>query len=73
MVVGGYPSSSYGKAELIDLKSQNLICPSIEDYPYNYDGSSGTFINNKAMVCGGAHNTDDCYSYDIQVKVNHSS
>ena len=71
MVVSGIPSSRDEKPELIDLKSQNLICPSIEDYPYNYYGSSGTFINNKAMVCGGfdGYHTADCYSYDIQVKV----
>ena len=63
MVVGG-PSQIY------DLSGQNLNCPLINDSFAEY-GSVGTFINNKAMVCGGykyqGQYFSDCYSYDMQV------
>ena len=67
MVVGGYPN--YRKTEIYDLSGQNLNCPFIRDCPI-YDGSVGTFINNKTLVCGGSANgyTAECYSYNVQVK-----
>ena len=68
MVVGGGPSSSSanGKSEIYDLSGQNLTCPSIDDYPFDY-GSVGTFINNKTLVCGGYPQTSNCYSYNMEV------
>ena len=72
MVVGGFPPSANAKSELYDLSGQNLTCPSVADFPY-YTGSVGTFINNKAMVCGGYQNdtgywpSNLCYSYIMQV------
>ena len=71
MVVGGYPSASYGKAEIIDLSGQGLTCPTITDFPIDY-GSVGTFINNKTLVCGGTQGSaqlPDCYSYNMQVNL----
>ena len=69
MVVGGYPSEVFGKTEIYDLSGQNLSCPNVTDFPIGY-GSVGTFINDKAMICGGTITTpsdtytSDCYSYD---------
>ena len=66
MVVGG---NIYKKAELIDLSGQNLNCPDISDYPVE-SGSVGTFINGKAMVCGGDSGPEfnaNCSSYNMQV------
>ncbi len=65
MVVGGFPSESYGKSEIYDLNGSDLSCPSISDHPVPFE-SVGTFINNKSMVCGGDV-VNDCYSYNIQV------
>ena len=65
MVVGGY--STYDTAEIYDLSGQNLNCPTIADPLVDY-GSVGTFINNKALVCGGGSPyTSVCYSYNMQV------
>ncbi len=72
MVVGGDPPVANAKSELYDLSGQNLTCPTIRDFPYYY-GSVGTFINDKAMVCGGYQNdsgyweSNFCYSYNMQV------
>ena len=71
MVVGGEPvESSGGKVELIDLSGQSLSCPSIPDFPIPIYGSVGTFINGKALVCGGSdgdYKYRTCYSYNVQV------
>ena len=68
MVVGGF--GTRGDSEIIDLSGQNLNCPTIADYPIKL-GQTGTFINNKAMVCGGYQFEyhDECYSYDLQVNI----
>ena len=71
MVVGG---RSFGdESQLYDLSGKNLRCPSITDFLIDYD-SVGTFIKNKALVCGGYNSYpypgtvfSDCYSYDMQV------
>lgn len=69
MVVGGFEYAA-GKVELVDLSGQKLKCPNITDFPISY-GSVGTFINDKALVCGGFsgestyHN--ECYSYNKNV------
>ena len=70
MVVGGTPT--FGDSELIDLSGQNLNCPDITDYPV-YSSHVGTFINNKAMVCGGSGPlySSDCNSYNMQVNYSH--
>ena len=71
MVVGGYPESIGGKAEIYDLNAPTYNCPTISEYPVD-DGQFGTFINNKSLVCGGYMESDNyyspnCYSYDMQV------
>ena len=68
MIVGRWPSDHFGASELIDLSGQSLDCPEIAAFPVDY-GSVGTFIDNKALVCGGisAVEKSDCYSYDMQV------
>ena len=72
MVVGGFPDEVCGKAEIYELRGQNTNCPSINDFSIDY-GSVGTFINNKALVCGGeeyiADYSSECFSYNMQVKL----
>ena len=79
MVVGGYPESALGKAEMVDLSGQNLNCPPIGNISVDY-GSFGTFINNKSLVCGGSGNDEDglfysneCFSYNMQVKCKYAA
>ena len=72
MIVGGSPDPAHGKCELIDLTSASTInrCPNINDYPVD-SGSVGTFINGRAMVCGGrsaGNFYSECYSYNTQVR-----
>ncbi len=74
MVIGGYNSdhTAIGKVEIIDLSGKNLSCPTIPDFPIDY-ASVGTFISNKALVCGGRSDGnstayDSCYSYTPGVK-----
>ena len=52
MVVGGYPSAAYGDVDLVDLTDATPNCPAIPDFATDY-GAVGTFINDRAMVCGG--------------------
>ena len=69
MVVGGLPTLTERKSEIVDLSDYDLTCPSISDYPIDY-GSFGIFIDNSSLVCGGQKGlgfTPDCYSYDMQV------
>ena len=66
MVVSG--NGVYGESEIYDLSGQNLSCPLVSDYEESNYGSVGTFINNKALVCGGYSPYDqNCNSYNIQV------
>lgn len=73
MVVGGYPSSAFGVAEILDLTGESTNCASIPDFPVDY-ASVGTFINGKALVCGGTNtsysgsHSQTCYSYVTGVK-----
>lgn len=69
MVVGGY--SAPGKVEIIDFSGQNLTCPNINDFNFDY-GSVGTYINGKSLVCGGytfssAVYHSNCFYYNITV------
>ena len=72
MVVGGTPNTAYYRSEIYDLSGQNLTCPTISNYPIQF-GSVGTYINNKALVCGGytfsGFYFSDCYSYNAQVSI----
>ena len=65
MVVGGFPA--YFFVEIVDISGQNLTCPALPNYPIEY-GMVGTYINDKALVCGGHDNGadfyGDCYSYN---------
>ena len=69
MAIGGFWST--GTAEIVDLSGQNMTCPNVSHYLYDF-GSVGTFLINKPIVCGGEINgvnskTKHCYSYDIEV------
>ena len=75
MIVGGYNLSEdpLRKVEVIDLSGQNQTCDPLPDYPIDY-GSVGTFIKDKALVCGGRNSDpavffDDCYEFDNQVRL----
>ncbi len=77
MVVGGYADDHkpFNKVEIIDLSNQNLTCSPVPDFPYAEYGSVGTYINNRALVCGGFNIDEDiyysdCYSYEDNVS-NH--
>lgn len=74
MAVAGWNIEYF--SEFVDLSPNNLTCPDVPDYPIMY-GTVGTFINNKAFVCGGHTNNigdddddyhDQCFSYDQNVR-----
>ena len=65
MVVGGYPAEN--EAEIVDLSETNVNCPTIPNFPGASYGSVGTFINGRALVCGGESSSDSCYSYNQEV------
>ncbi len=62
MVVGGFQTRN--KVEVIDLSGNGKSCSSFPDFPMGC-GSVGTFINGKALVCGGQGRK--CYSYSMLV------
>ena len=61
-IVGGVPSSSYYKSEVVDLSGQKRTCSAIVDYKV-IAISTGAFIGGSAMVCGGESSAkrDKCY------------
>ena len=64
MAIGGLDSKY--TAEIVDLSGHQLSCPYIPDSPID-DSSVGTFINERAVVCGGYNQGDPtkvCLSYD---------
>lgn len=70
MIIGGYDGSyeSFHKVEIIDLSSENRSCPAIPDIPGAEYGHVATFINDRALACGGYSTAtslyySDCYSY----------
>lgn len=69
MVIGGINAEF--KVEVIDLNGKS--CQSYPDFPIaKY--SVGTFINDKALVCGGFTSKKlekDCYSLSIKVWLYH--
>lgn len=70
MVVGGFnepANDAVRKVEIINLSDQDLTCLQ-PDYPTADYSSVGTFINDKAFVCGGTDSPtlkhyNDCNSY----------
>ena len=71
MAVGGLGAQN--KVEVIDLSGNGKPCRSFPYFPIQ-DGSVGTFINDKVLVCGGAFSGSrswgyysSCYSYSMQV------
>ena len=73
MVVGGYTGEENSAlVELIDLSSEGRFCERPAFLPLPLSQMVGTFINGKAMVCGGYINfedKDDCYEYDESAKI----
>ena len=68
MVVGGAPSSSYYKAEFIDLSGESKVCPNVTDFPLS-SASVGTFFDKEAFVCGGwspEELSNNCYIYEVR-------
>ena len=68
MVVGGNYADF--KVEVIDLSGNQTQCRSYPDFPIA-QGSVGTFINGKVLVCGGANGNEwkkECFSYSFKVK-----
>ena len=64
MVVGGFPTPVKYDAELIDLSGKRKKCRKPQDYPGAQYGSVATFINHKAIVCGGCcPHTAKCWIY----------
>ena len=69
MVLGGYTSSSRTSlVELIDLSDPGRQCREPANYPLEINGMVGTYINGKAIVCGGytgdSSDLNLCYQYD---------
>lgn len=72
MVVGGVGSSSsaFNDVEFIDLSGQGRTCRKPEDFPGARQGSVGTYIQERALVCGGYFYigggiyTSECYYYN---------
>lgn len=70
MIVGSSPRIE--ECELLDLSGENQACPSISDIPIKYN-AFGTFVGDKAIVCGGYAGTgadrysNKCYAYNMQV------
>ena len=66
MIIGGVKEN----VKVIDISDNGKLCRSFPDFPIKY-GSVGTFINGKAMVCGGygpGYNAyNHCFSYSSQV------
>lgn len=69
MAVGGYPRDSFYKVEIVDISGNNLTCQAIEDYPVQ-EGSVGTFIGGRPIVCGGStmegvfdYTYNECYTF----------
>ena len=75
MVVSGFGSTDevFKKVEIIDLSGETSSCPTIDGFPGEADWNMvGTFINEKALVCGGKNLNlnnflDACFSYSDQV------
>ena len=63
MVVGGYPSSVGYDVELIDLTGQQRTCRKPDDFPGGSKGSVGTYLQDRALVCGGCCYSSECYYY----------
>ena len=64
MVVGG--DNAERQVQVINLSGDGKTCTTPDLYP-NEKGTTGAFINGKAMVCGGViatSPTDECYSYN---------
>ena len=77
MVVGGFhydEPETFGYSQFFDLTAGFASdCPNVPKFMADY-GSTGTFINGKALVCGGTieepqyRELSSCYSYTDQVK-----
>lgn len=66
MVVGGYTGTSIANVELVDLSSGRR-CQQPAYLPLALNGMVGTFLNGKAMACGGYIDFQyqtQCYEYD---------
>jgi N-acetylneuraminic acid mutarotase len=66
MAVGSFASPE--TVEAVDLSGNKRTCASIADYPGGIMGSTGTFIDGKALVCRGSKGdqspSDECHSYN---------
>ena len=64
MVVGGNPIMANSDVELIDLTRQGRKCKKPADITNFEIGSTGIYIKDMAIVCGGyAPSVSDCYKY----------
>jgi len=69
MAGSGLPSSVAGIVEFGDLENENAVCQVVSDFPDGEYGGVGTFINDKAFICGGYYYygyLNECYSWNIE-------
>ena len=60
--------------EFGDLENENAVCQVVSDFPEQSYAGVGTFINGKALICGGWNNLDSswfnrCYSWNSEVNL----
>merc|ERR1712226_389074 len=64
-MVGGY----FGIFEFGDLENENAVCQVVSNFPERRsDGEVGTFINEKALICGDYDGNifNGCYSWNAE-------
>ena len=63
----------HGKIEIGDLNNENAVCRNVVDFrDHYYYAGVGTFINNRALICGGHHRqssqySNKCFSWNPEV------
>merc|ERR1711860_30805 len=64
-----YMLENFGTVEFGDLENENAVCQVISDFPNDGYGGFGTFINDKAFICGGydpALFLNRCYTWNAE-------
>ena len=73
--MAGSGALNYGIVGFGDLENENAICQTVPNCTESF-GGVGTFIDNKALICGGYYNpplillsSNQCYSWNSEVNL----